>query len=122
MPQDAPTAGPSRPEAKKVLYCGGASSFPPSAGLPLDDFSLTCSFRLGLLVCGFPPEYCEFNSSISKCKTWAEKKHPDLYARLYSEGASPPYLTSDVSCHTRARPSLLTGSTHQMRSRRRWAR
>lgn len=37
-------------------------------------------------MCGFPPEYCEFGSSITRCKTWLEETHPDVYPKYYSEG------------------------------------
>ncbi|TFK46987.1 density-regulated protein DRP1 [Heliocybe sulcata] len=38
-------------------------------------------------VCTFPPEYCEFGSSLSKCKEWLKDEYPDLYDRYYSEEA-----------------------------------
>ncbi|SCV72734.1 BQ2448_4271 [Microbotryum intermedium] len=38
-------------------------------------------------VCSFPPEYCEFSSKASKCKTWLQDSHPDLYAKFYSDTA-----------------------------------
>ncbi|KZP00231.1 density-regulated protein DRP1 [Calocera viscosa TUFC12733] len=58
----ADTAGPSEPPVKpiEVLYCE---------------------------VCSFPPEYCEFGSSVSKCKQWLEKEHPDLYEKYWSDEA-----------------------------------
>jgi hypothetical protein len=37
-------------------------------------------------VCSLPAEYCEFGSSISKCKTWLEEQDPQLFAKLYGEG------------------------------------
>ena|SRR6266850_1787385 len=39
------------------------------------------------LVCTFPPEYCEFGNSLSKCKEWLQGQRPDLYEKYYSEGA-----------------------------------
>jgi len=58
----ADTAGPSEPAVKpiEVLYCE---------------------------VCSFPPEYCEFGSSVSKCKTWLAEEHPDLYEKYWSDEA-----------------------------------
>ncbi|EJU06614.1 eIF1-like protein [Dacryopinax primogenitus] len=50
-----------------------------SSVLPLD--ILYCQ------VCTFPPEYCEFGSSVSKCKTWLEGAHPELYDKYWSEDA-----------------------------------
>ncbi|OBZ70356.1 Phospho-2-dehydro-3-deoxyheptonate aldolase [Grifola frondosa] len=38
-------------------------------------------------VCTFPPEYCEFGSSITRCKEWLLKEHPDLHEKYYSEEA-----------------------------------
>lgn len=40
-----------------------------------------------ILVCTFPPEYCEFGSSFTRCKEWLESEHPDLYQKYYSDGA-----------------------------------
>lgn len=37
-------------------------------------------------VCSLPIEYCEFGSSLSKCKAWLEEQDPDAFARLYSDG------------------------------------
>ncbi|CAG8562384.1 6806_t:CDS:2 [Acaulospora colombiana] len=37
-------------------------------------------------VCGFPPEYCEFGSHLTKCKAWLEEKDPALFERFYGEG------------------------------------
>jgi len=38
-------------------------------------------------VCTFPLEYCEFGSSLSKCKEWLQAQHPDLYEKYYSDEA-----------------------------------
>ncbi|KIM61460.1 hypothetical protein SCLCIDRAFT_1215913 [Scleroderma citrinum Foug A] len=38
-------------------------------------------------VCGFPPEYCEFGSSLTRCKEWLKEEHPALYNRYYSDEA-----------------------------------
>ncbi|EIM88624.1 density-regulated protein DRP1 [Stereum hirsutum FP-91666 SS1] len=38
-------------------------------------------------VCTFPPEYCEFGSSFTRCKEWLESEHPDLYQKYYSDEA-----------------------------------
>lgn len=42
-------------------------------------------------VCTLPPEYCEYGGTVKKCQDWLEKKHPDLYERIWSPGttASP---------------------------------
>ncbi|KAK7471026.1 Translation machinery-associated protein 22 [Stygiomarasmius scandens] len=38
-------------------------------------------------VCSFPPEYCEFGSSLTKCKEWLQETHPDLFQKYYSDEA-----------------------------------
>lgn len=38
-------------------------------------------------VCSFPLEYCEFGSSLTKCKEWLQEEDIDLFNRYYSEGA-----------------------------------
>ncbi|KAG5353928.1 Translation machinery-associated protein 22 [Termitomyces sp. T112] len=43
-------------------------------------------------VCSFPPEYCEFNSSLTRCKEWLKENYESLYNKYYSEDA----LTSKV--------------------------
>ena len=46
------------------------------------------------LVCTFPPEYCEFGDSLSKCKEWLQAQRPDLYEKYYSEGAQSNFENS----------------------------
>jgi len=41
---------------------------------------------LVFLVCSFPLEYCEFGSSLTRCKEWLKEENPDLYDKYYSEG------------------------------------
>ncbi|CAE6432314.1 hypothetical protein ACGC1H_000385 [Rhizoctonia solani] len=38
-------------------------------------------------VCSFPPEFCEFGSSVTKCKAWLQEEHPNLFDKYYSEDA-----------------------------------
>ncbi|CDU26248.1 uncharacterized protein SPSC_06442 [Sporisorium scitamineum] len=60
---ETPEAGPSvptGPQPREVVYCA---------------------------VCTFPPEYCEFGPSPSKCRTWLRDNQPELYAKLWSEEA-----------------------------------
>jgi density-regulated protein DRP1 len=35
-----------------------------------------------------PPEYCEFGGTVKKCEEWLKTSHPDMHARIYSEGVS----------------------------------
>lgn len=34
-------------------------------------------------VCTLPPEYCEFGGAHKRCKEWLEKKHINLYQKIY---------------------------------------
>ncbi|RPD67415.1 eukaryotic translation initiation factor 1-like protein [Lentinus tigrinus ALCF2SS1-7] len=38
-------------------------------------------------VCTFPVEYCEFGSSLTRCKEWLQKANVELYNKFYSEEA-----------------------------------
>ncbi|OLL25193.1 Translation machinery-associated protein 22 [Neolecta irregularis DAH-3] len=38
-------------------------------------------------ICSFPPEYCEFGSTVQKCKDWLSASHIDIFNRLYSDEA-----------------------------------
>jgi len=38
-------------------------------------------------ICSFPLEYCEFGSSITRCKEWLKEEREDLYDKYYSEEA-----------------------------------
>jgi len=51
---------PQEPQAKRVLYCG---------------------------VCTVPPEYCEFGSTVKKCREWLESTHPTLVSTIYNTAA-----------------------------------
>lgn len=37
--------------------------------------------------CTFPPEYCSFGSSASKCRAWLVSEHPDLAEVIYGSGS-----------------------------------
>lgn len=37
-------------------------------------------------VCTFPPEYCEFGSSLTRCKEWLQGAHSQLFDKYYSDG------------------------------------
>jgi len=39
-----------------------------------------------LIVCTFPVEYCEFGSSLTRCKEWLKEENQELYAKYYSDG------------------------------------
>ncbi|WFC97806.1 Translation machinery-associated protein 22 [Malassezia yamatoensis] len=45
-------------------------------------------------ICTFPYEYCEYGSSLTKCKANLEAKNPRLYSALYSEEALTDKLKS----------------------------
>ncbi|KAH7910325.1 eukaryotic translation initiation factor 1-like protein [Hygrophoropsis aurantiaca] len=38
-------------------------------------------------VCTFPVEYCEFGSSLTRCKEWLAEAHPTVYEKFYSDEA-----------------------------------
>ncbi|KAF7369312.1 Translation machinery-associated protein 22 [Mycena venus] len=38
-------------------------------------------------VCTYPPEYCEFGASLTRCKEWLKEEHSDLFDKYYSEEA-----------------------------------
>lgn len=54
------STGPAAPAPQAVTYCA---------------------------ICSYPPEYCEFGESLTRCKAWLEKTHPDLHAKLWSDEA-----------------------------------
>ena len=60
-------AGPSAPAPLKPVYCA---------------------------ICTFPPEYCEFSSSSTKCRAWLSSSHPELAAKIYSDEALTQKLAS----------------------------
>ncbi|KAJ1309267.1 hypothetical protein OPQ81_004930 [Rhizoctonia solani] len=72
--QNAPA--PSKEEAASAP--SGSEQVPPLQQ-PLN--VLYCS------ICSFPPEYCEFGSSVTKCKAWLQETHADLFEKYYSEDA-----------------------------------
>ncbi|KZT34699.1 density-regulated protein DRP1 [Sistotremastrum suecicum HHB10207 ss-3] len=61
----------------EVLYCQGELRYPIDVGCD-DDL---------VIVCSFPPEFCEFGSSLTRCKAWLHEEHPDLFDKYYSEDA-----------------------------------
>jgi len=38
-------------------------------------------------VCTFPVEYCEFGSSLTRCKEWLKEANQEIYEKYYSEEA-----------------------------------
>ncbi|KAG2088469.1 translation initiation factor SUI1 [Suillus cothurnatus] len=38
-------------------------------------------------ICTFPPEYCEFGSSLTRCKEWLQGAHSQLFEKYYSDEA-----------------------------------
>ncbi|KAK4039777.1 translation machinery-associated protein 22 [Parachaetomium inaequale] len=54
-------------------------------------------------VCTLPPEYCEYGGTTKKCQEWLEKKHPALYARIWSpEALSAATASLSVAAQERA--------------------
>ncbi|KAJ7281738.1 translation initiation factor SUI1 [Mycena rebaudengoi] len=50
-------------------------------------------------VCTYPPEYCEFGASLTRCKDWLREEHPSLFDRYYSDGALC-FATTDCLFHS----------------------
>ncbi|KAH7918473.1 hypothetical protein BV22DRAFT_1024526, partial [Leucogyrophana mollusca] len=38
-------------------------------------------------VCTFPVEYCEFGSSLTRCKEWLSEDNPTMFDKFYSDEA-----------------------------------
>ncbi|KAF5377343.1 hypothetical protein D9757_008026 [Collybiopsis confluens] len=82
-------AGPPPPEPKppvQVLYCGGLSASVTSLKNQ-SKYSNRPRLFPSLLVCTFPVEYCEFGSSLTRCKEWLHETDRDAFSRYYSEEA-----------------------------------
>ncbi|WAQ84871.1 hypothetical protein PtA15_5A444 [Puccinia triticina] len=62
-------------QAIKPLYCQSPSHTPP--------FLRNKDTHPSLPVCSFPPEYCEYGTSISKCKKWLTEHDEELYEKLH---------------------------------------
>lgn len=45
-------------------------------------------------VCSFPLEYCEFGSSLTRCKEWLKAEQPDEFDKYYSDGKLLPFSPS----------------------------
>ena len=45
-------------------------------------------------VCSFPLEYCEFGSSLTRCKEWLKAERPDEFDKYYSDGKLLPFPPS----------------------------
>jgi hypothetical protein len=74
---------PTRPAAHRTR-----SNPPPVLVLPI--VRVCTVVRLAgsaLPVCSYPPEYCEFSTSITRCKEWLKGAHPNLFDRFWSDGA-----------------------------------
>ncbi|KAG6327547.1 hypothetical protein ID866_11542 [Astraeus odoratus] len=70
MSSDSPHPSPP---SRSYIYCQ-----------TFTDHCTLCHCVCTWAVCGFPPEYCEFGSSLTRCKGWLKKTHPALYEKYYS--------------------------------------
>lgn len=72
----------------QVFYCASQFKIPPP--LPSLFFSQIAeiSHLFVLKVCSFPLEYCEFGSSLTRCKEWLKEEHPSQFDKYYSDGMS----------------------------------
>ncbi|GAA6061427.1 hypothetical protein JCM10212_002008 [Sporobolomyces blumeae] len=64
-----------------------ASSEPSTSASANPSGKLEANHVLYCAICSFPPEYCEFSSKSSKCKSWLQEAHPNLYSKYYSDSA-----------------------------------
>jgi hypothetical protein len=51
-------------------------------------------------ICTLPTEYCEFGTSISKCKTWLEENDKEEYQRIWGDGESLSVLIMEIIIHS----------------------
>ena len=70
----------------QVFYCGSQSLF-----LQSDFCDPNCHTHSFVQVCSFPLEYCEFGSSLTRCKEWLKAEQPDQFDKYYSDGMFPPF-------------------------------
>ena len=77
---------------------GNSSNISDIAGLPA--------------VCTYPVEYCEFGSSLTRCKEWLQKTDQALYDHFYSEGTPFSRLVLPFMHLCAARMALRGGGAH----------
>ncbi|KIK98998.1 hypothetical protein PAXRUDRAFT_605052 [Paxillus rubicundulus Ve08.2h10] len=70
---------PQAVQPVQVLYCQSLSFIFCHCPSGLCDIAF-------FTVCTFPPEYCEFGSSLTRCKEWLHETHPQLHEKYYSDG------------------------------------
>jgi hypothetical protein len=100
--QTVPVEPPKEPIPPiSVVYCQGKCGRSTRSG----DL-ISC-----LIVCTFPVEYCEFGSSLTRCKEWLKEENQEMYGKYYSDG-----MYESVSPHC----SILTLCVLQRLSRQRW--
>jgi len=64
-------------------------------------------------VCSLPAEYCEFGSSLTKCKSWLEENHPSEWEKFYSDEA----LAAKASALSLEQQTKLAASTAKKESK-----
>ncbi|KAI5966003.1 TMA22 [Candida theae] len=75
-------------EPKRIIYCG---------------------------VCSYPPEFCEFGISLTKCQQWLHSKHPEIYASLYPDIAPAGSSSSETAAASGDQPvSTLAAATSSL--------
>jgi len=65
--------------ALEVLYCGGKPKIIVFREAILFNHQSTSRIYV---VCGLPPDFCEFGPSFEQCKPWLKEHCPDLYPEL----------------------------------------
>jgi hypothetical protein len=69
-----------------VIYCGGIlipfSNEKKKENCCTTLWSLTLLFSFFFLVCGMPPEYCEFGATFDRCRVWIQEHCPEVLESL----------------------------------------
>ena len=65
-------------------------------------------------------EFCEFGSSLTRCKEWLQKTDQALYDHFYSEGALLSYLANAeraMPAYQYVSPNVATGMQRRFKRR-----
>ncbi|KFA72969.1 hypothetical protein S40288_05060 [Stachybotrys chartarum IBT 40288] len=91
----------TEPQARHVVYCGGTLIGPEPNPFPMLATTIFGWYKSLTSANPMPrdslystsrgshcPLYCEYGGTVKKCQEWLEKKHPELYSRIWSAGPS----------------------------------
>jgi len=80
MPKKRVQSSSAGPESETVSAAASSSAEPAKEPTPPLQV-----FYCG--ICSFPLEYCEFGSSLTRCKEWLKAEQPDQFDKYYSDEA-----------------------------------